>query len=55
LIVLASELGYFLPETSALLNRSYGNLDPQLESLIQTMELKLKTEREHRPGLKTKD
>ena len=55
LVVLASELGYFIPETSRALTGSCENLIPQLESLLQTMELKLKAEREHRSGLKTRD
>ncbi len=55
LIVLASELGYFLPAASRVLSHSCENLVPQLESLLQTMVRHAKAEREHLSGPKTRD
>jgi four helix bundle protein len=45
LVLLASELGYLLPTASRLLDTACNNLVPQLESLLQAMELRMKTER----------
>jgi four helix bundle protein len=61
LVLLASELGYLSPAASRHLGDACNRLIPQLEALLQTMELKMNAEREHRTSgtkdqrLKTKD
>ena len=53
LISLSSELGYFSPGASESLRGACDQLLPQLEVLVQKMELLMKGERNQRP--KTKD
>ena len=48
LISLASELGYLSPSAGQLLQRRCDQLIPQLESLMQKLDLLKKTERERR-------
>ena len=57
LVGLASELGYLSAAAGQLLGRACDELIPQLEALIQRMELLMRTERQRRTAThaKTKD
>jgi len=55
LVALASELGYFPPDVSRRLKERCNNLIPQLERLIQRMELLVQEERRAHTGRRTRD